>query len=113
MKTDTIISFIFYLSIFLLPIDAMSGPVKVSFPQIKLTRVSGDHIYYAVKTEVNNQSSREDVCITFQALDFEGFEIESSTLCGKVPPNGVRVLTDTSIMRTEDWNRINKWQRKE
>jgi len=95
------------------PTFSIAANVKIGYPQIKAMRVSYGDMEYAIKAEVNNNSTREEVCFKIQAVDFEGFELKDETLCGKVPINGVRQMTDTGRMPMADWKRINKWQIKD
>lgn len=106
-----LIKIILLMGVIALPFstEAREG-VKASFPQVKPLEVSGSYIWYAIKTEVNNQSERENVCVTFQALDYESFEIDRVNLCDKVPINGVKILTNKTFMPLSDWKRINKWR---
>lgn len=95
------------------PTLSLASNVKIGYPQVKAMRVSYDKMEYAIKAEVNNLGPREDICFQIQAVDFEGFELKSETLCGKVRVNGVRQMTDTGRMPLDDWKRINKWQVKD
>lgn len=99
--------------IILAPSISFASNVKVGYPQVKAMRVSYDKMEYAIKAEASNLGPREEICFQIQAVDFEGFELKSETLCGKVPVNGVRQMTDTGRMPLEDWKRINKWQVKD
>lgn len=99
--------------VILAPSLSNASNIKIGYPQVKAMRVSYGDMEYAIKAEVNNVGTREHVCFQIQAVDFEGFELKSETICGKVPINGVRQMTDTGRMPLEDWKRINKWQVKD
>jgi len=84
--------------------------VKASSPQVKPVEIAKDNIWYTITTKVTNQSDRESVCVTLQALDFQSVEVDHVSICAKVPVNGVRILTKKTFSPLADWKRIIRWQ---
>jgi len=70
---------------------------------------SGD-IYFAIKANVRNLGHKNEVTLTLQAVDREGFELKDVTLSGKIVPGQSRVLTDKTFMPYKLFKQIDQWQ---
>jgi hypothetical protein len=63
---------------------------------------SEDCVMLSVKCEVD-----EDVIITFQAIDSDGFEIDSVTLAG-----GPGTITTSHLMLKSEYAKVQEWKEK-
>lgn len=70
---------------------------------------SGD-IWFSLKATVRNNSTDDDVSITIQAIDREGYELKDVTLSGKVRHGQIKVLTDKKYMPYDKYRSIARWR---
>lgn len=96
-----------------------SGERQIDKPTTKVSGIatrlqsrpdsSGD-VWYAIKADIANAGHRSLRGVELQAIDKDGFEIDSVTLAGNISPGKTVTLTDKTYMPYSDFNRIAEWQ---
>lgn len=71
---------------------------------------SGD-VWFAIKATItNNSTQHEDVFVTIQGVDEDGFELTDVTLHGSFAPGETKTLTDRAYASVSIINAIKVWQ---
>jgi hypothetical protein len=70
---------------------------------------SGD-VWYAIKADIANAGHRSLRGVELQAVDKDGFEIDSVTLSGNISPGKTTTLTEKTFMPYSDFKRIAEWR---
>lgn len=60
-------------------------------------------------TAMNNTETEQVVSASYKGVDSAGFEVKSIYLRGSVKAHSSKILTDTSIMKASDFDRIQQW----
>lgn len=67
-------------------------------------------IWFSYKvTATNNSDKDEKVILTYNAVDKEGFYIDSVILSGTIPAKSYKTLTDSNRLKPDDYRKIYQW----
>ena len=97
-------------------IEMQDKPVEITNIETKIVEVDdqSEYVHYTIKATVtNNRESDSNIICTLQAIDHDGFEVESAQLSGEIPKGTSKVLTDKSLMKKINWIRVKEWHLKD
>ena len=87
--------------------------MKVSNIATKVLKIDDDgEVSFAIKALVENDSNSEDVYVSLQGLDNEGFEVYEMMLTGKISTGESKVLTTSDYVEEKIFEQIINWQEK-
>jgi hypothetical protein len=66
---------------------------------------------FAIKADVTNKTDDEDVYLTLQGLDADGFEVYNISISGRIPCNATKTLTTKEdYVAFSDYDAVVFWQ---
>ena len=78
--------------------------------KVILPAYSRNYLQYSIKCMVENDTGEEDVSITLQGLDEEGYEIDTVTIHGTISSGGSKVMTTSDSMDKKLYDQIVSWR---
>lgn len=88
-------------------------PIKIDEIEAKIVESDdlSKYVKFTIKATVTNQSEKDpDIICILQAIDHDGFEVDSVALSGEIPQGTSRILTVKSSMRKIDWVKVKEWK---
>jgi len=71
------------------------------------------HITLAIKVTVENDTDEEEVYVTMQGLDRDGFVVHEITVVGEIPPGESKVLTEKDdYVKRVMYDQVAEWRGK-
>ena len=87
--------------------------MKISDIATKIISEEDGYISFAIKAQVENDSHNEEISITLQGLDSDGFVFSEIRLEGNVPLNENKILTaKQDFVENKIFEQIVEWQEK-
>lgn len=91
--------------------EKISESLSIGPIYIKDEGISFDWQDFSAKVTVKNNTELEQkVYLTYKGIDKDGFQVDSVTLSGTIPPKQTRTLTTQSNSKIADYKRVRKWE---
>ena len=89
---------------------AASNDILAKNIQTNVVQKSSAYTTVSIRLEAMNYAEPAKVYIRYRALDFSGYELTSGLVSDSFQKYDSKVLTDTTLVRNDVYNRIHKWE---
>jgi hypothetical protein len=76
----------------------------------KVIDSNAPYVYVSFRLDIENSGPPGEIYVTVQGLDKDGFEILTNKVSGNFDRNQSATITDKSIFKMEQFNKVNKWR---
>jgi len=90
---------------------AVENLIEVSNIQSRITKYDSiGNVWFSIKAEVRNKGNAERVSVRLQGIDSDGYELKTIFLRDFIEQGQTKTLTDNTLMKTGEYNKVKEWR---